>query len=79
MSARSNGKRSRGSVLLARWLKKNEVSLSELAEQAECSKTAAGFLRKGELKPGLDLAVRISKITKGAVPPESWTKLIGRQ
>lgn len=66
-------RRKAGSELLKGWLEENEVSYAQFAKMADCCKATVGHLRNGHLRPGLDLAVRIERVTKGDVPATSWS------
>lgn len=43
-----------------------------VAEKLEVAVSSVYNLRNGYFAPGLDLALRIEEISKGAVPAKSW-------
>lgn len=64
--------------LLAEWIgenfpaKKGASSVDQFAKLAGIAPSSVYSLCRGLHCPSLVLALRIAKLTKGAVPPESW-------
>lgn len=59
-------------TLLAQHLDAAGLSQADFAGRVKCSPSFLNELVKGSKKPGLDLAVRIERETRGAVPAQSW-------
>ena len=57
---------------LLKWLKANEVSNKKLASMIECSEANVSRLTRGQFLPGVRLAVRIERVTMGAVRCQDW-------
>lgn len=61
-----------GPELLASWRADRGLKLAEAAELVGCSASALCEYEQGNKTPRLHLALRISEVTEGAVPVESW-------
>jgi DNA-binding XRE family transcriptional regulator len=58
----------------AKWCDALGLTYQEIAGLLDCSPQRVANLRSGRHKPGLALAVRIAKVSKGDVPETSWGK-----
>jgi transcriptional regulator with XRE-family HTH domain len=56
------------------WTDSIGLTYQEIAGLLDCSPQRVANLRSGRHKPGLALAVRIAKVSKGDVPETSWGK-----
>lgn len=59
---------------LSTYLRKNRIRQGEFADLVGVTQGLVSRLANGTSKPGLDLAVRIDKATRGAVPVHSWVE-----
>lgn len=62
------------SDLMANWRKDEGITQTEAAKRAEISQTAWCDLEAGKKLPRIDTAIRIARVTRGAVPVEAWVK-----
>ena len=62
-------------TLLGRWLRDKGWSRDVLAEKLKISRQTVDRLCRGARRPGLDLALRIEKLTDTAVPVASWSSV----
>ena len=65
-------KKRTGAELLTEYLEENNLSLQQFAEKINCSKSMVGHLKNGVEPPGLELACKIEKATRGRIRPKSW-------
>lgn len=56
----------------ASFLKQSGLRQSDFADALGVSQATISRLARGEMKPGLELAVAIARATGDAVPVESW-------
>lgn len=54
------------------WIKKSRWSVNEIADSLDVTPSSIYAMASGKWKPGRDLAVRISELTKGAVDAADW-------
>ncbi len=59
---------------LKTYLEKKQERQADFASRAETTPATISRLVKGTLRPALDLAHRIERETKGAVPTEIWLR-----
>ena len=59
-------------LTLSDWLTKQEISRAEFARRCEYDPSNLSKLLVGKVRPSLDVAVRIERITEGAVPVTGW-------
>lgn len=57
---------------LRRWLKSQNVTQAELAERLGCGKSFVCALCAGRKRPSLTLAIRLERLTLGAVRCVDW-------
>lgn len=62
----------RGMNTFPKYVADNGISNSQLAESLGVDHSTAWRLANGRMRPGLDLAAKIERITQGAVPIASW-------
>ncbi len=58
---------------LGEYLKDNQIRQKDFASLLACSQVTISRLAAGQGRPGLDLAISISRVTEGAVPVEGWS------
>lgn len=59
---------------LRSFLRRSELSAAQLAKLAGLSPAQVSHLMVGRRRASLDVAVRLQRATRGAVPCESWTE-----
>lgn len=57
---------------LAAYLAANNMRQAEFGRLAKLTQATVSRLAAGQMKPSLDVAVRIERLTRGQVPAESW-------
>lgn len=57
---------------LARHMAENEISDADFAELIDKDRTLVNRLRRGKVRPTLDMALAIERVTGGAVPMQAW-------
>ena len=57
---------------LSEWLAAQGVSRAEFARRCEYDPSNLTKLLKGKFRPSIDVAVRIERVTEGAVPVAGW-------
>jgi DNA-binding XRE family transcriptional regulator len=62
----------RGAQLLRTWRTKQEVNQQEAADRIGVDLARYNAFENERARPGLDWAVKIEQISKGAVPVSSW-------
>lgn len=62
----------KGAELLVDWREKNDLTQGAAAVMMETYPSKLSRWECGRVVPGLKNAVKIDKVTKGAVPAESW-------
>ena len=63
--------------MLKKYLKANRATQRDFASSLGISQAFLSQLLNGRRIPSLDLAVRIERLTDGAVPASSWVKQDG--
>jgi plasmid maintenance system antidote protein VapI len=63
------------STPLARYLDDNSISDAEFAPLIEKDRSIVNKLRRGRVRPTLDVAAAIERVTDGAVKMQHWTDL----
>jgi hypothetical protein len=58
--------------ILIRWAEINQISITEIAKEAGCSQWHLRNILAGRRTPSLAIAKRLSDITKGVVPMDSF-------
>lgn len=58
--------------MLREYIERRNVDRREFAATLGISRGFLSLLESGKRSPGLDLAVRIERMTAGAVPASSW-------
>ncbi len=58
----------------AEWLKASKLTPKAAGELLGVAVSSVYNLRNAYFAPGLDLAVKIAEVSKGAVPADSWPK-----
>jgi len=61
-------------TVFGRYLKKQNMSAADAAEQLQVTRSYVQALASGTMTPGLKLAIEILHWSDGAVPAESWVK-----
>lgn len=61
-------------TLLAAWLEKEHLTQRAFAQLLGVTHPIVSMWLSGVRRPGLDSALAIERVTRGAVPAESWTK-----
>ena len=64
--------RTRGSQRLERWIARAGLSQRAAAKKLGIAQNYPGILVRGDARPGVEIAVRIEKVTKGAVRVADW-------
>ena len=64
--------RSKARGLFSKWIEATGLTYPQVAVLLGCSPQAVSNLRKGNTRPGRELANKIAKVSAGAVPSESW-------
>jgi transcriptional regulator with XRE-family HTH domain len=59
---------------LSAYLCSANISQKAFAELVEIDKSVVSRLARMEIRPSLDLAFRIERVTNGAVPASSWVE-----
>jgi len=59
---------------LAKYLELAQEKQKDFAARVKVSPSVLNRIVKGQVRPGLDLALRISEATSGLVPVETWRK-----
>lgn len=59
-------------LTLSEWLERSEVSKADFARELEYDPSNLSKLLRGKARPSLKVAVRIERITEGAVPATGW-------
>jgi transcriptional regulator with XRE-family HTH domain len=59
---------------LRQWRKDNGKTLADLRAETGTSTAMLSFIECGRKRPSLKLAVKLSKVTDGAVPVESFAE-----
>ncbi len=57
---------------LVAWMTRVKMRSMTLALVLDVSESTVSQWRRGEVRPGLDMAIRISEVTLGGVPVHSW-------
>jgi plasmid maintenance system antidote protein VapI len=76
-ATRRRRKQHRPETRLARWLESVGMTRVELAQRLEVFYGHVDKMCHGERRPSLELALRIEKLTRGAVPMSYWATLPG--
>jgi transcriptional regulator with XRE-family HTH domain len=63
---------------LATYLDSRNISQREFSRLLEVDPSIVSRLVRGQMRPSLDLAVRIEKLTKGHIKPSYWISIEGR-
>jgi transcriptional regulator with XRE-family HTH domain len=58
--------------LLKEWREHAGLSQSELGALLKCSQANIGKIERGEGRPGVDIALRLKRLSKGLIPVEAW-------
>ncbi len=58
--------------ILNRYLSENSISQSQFAAMVGTTQATVSRIASGKMRPGLDLAIAISRATDGAVSPDMW-------
>ena len=61
-----------GSFLLRSWREQRSIKQQEMANRIGCDFVVLSKYERGAGRPGLERALRIAKVTEGAVPCEAW-------
>lgn len=59
---------------MLRWAKANEMSVSQVAEAADCSDAHLRNICAGRKEASLGLAKRLSEVSGGAVPMDAFLR-----
>ena len=59
-------------LTLSEWLDAQAISRAEFARRCEYDPSNLTKLLRGAVRPSLDVAVRIERVTEGAVPATGW-------
>lgn len=59
---------------LQEYLTRNDIRQSAFAVAVGASQATISKLASGSMRPGLDLAIAIERLTDGAVPVASWVR-----
>lgn len=63
---------------LATYIDSRNISQREFSRLLEVDPSIVSRLVRGQMRPSLDLAVRIEKLTKGHIKPSYWISVEGR-
>jgi predicted transcriptional regulator len=61
-------------LTLAKWLKDNEITRADFARRCEYDPSNLTKLLDGRIKPSLEVAAKIDRLTDGAVPMAGWVE-----
>ncbi len=61
-------------TLFSRWLDANERDRAWAADQLGVSRSYVDRLARGSSMPSLDLALKIERLTGGAITPAMWSQ-----
>lgn len=59
---------------MLRWAKSNEMSVSQVAEAADCSDAHLRNIFAGRKEPSLGLAKKLSEVSGGVIPLDAFLK-----
>ena len=59
---------------LVAWLKAAGITVAEFARRCEYDPSNTHKLLKGQIRPTLEMAFRIERVTGGAVPASAWVE-----
>jgi transcriptional regulator with XRE-family HTH domain len=59
-------------LTLSRWLEREAITRAEFARRCEYDPSNLTKLLRGTVRPSLDVAARIERLTEGAVPATGW-------
>ena len=57
---------------LKEWRERSKLSQAELGVLLGCSQANVGKIERGEGRPGVDIAVRLARLSEGEIPVEDW-------
>lgn len=67
------------STALSSYMEKHKVDDAELASRIGRDRSIVNRLRRGVMRPTLEVAAAIEEITGGAVPMKSWVDVAGQK
>jgi transcriptional regulator with XRE-family HTH domain len=69
---RARGRPRKRETKLSLWLDAAGITRDALAKQLELARGYVDLICSGSRRPSLEVALRIEKLTRGAVPASSW-------
>ena len=74
-SKRSRGRPRAKQTKLSEWIDARELTREQVAQRLEIGRTYLDKLCRAQSRPSLELALKIDKMTDGAVPATDWLKV----
>lgn len=63
------------SMTLSKWMAERKLDDEQVAAMVSTDRTTISRLRRGKQRPSWELAARLDKATKGAVPVACWASV----
>lgn len=74
-SSRPRGRPRQTETKLSRWIDGQRLTRDQIATRLGIGRTYLDKLCRAQSRPSLDLAFRIEKLTRGAVPATDWLQV----